>query len=120
MHSSLPTVGEIARRLRVSVHRIEYILRSRQIPPATYAGNLRVFSQDKVELIAAELERIASEDARPATHAESATAIAGTDNVCELCGQHPAEHFRESPPWDGKHVCTPCNESLPNGDENHD
>jgi hypothetical protein len=51
----LPTVGEIARRLGQPVHRIEYVVRSRQIAPAGRAGGLRIFTEDVVEQIAAVL-----------------------------------------------------------------
>jgi len=53
-----PTVGEIARRLSVPVHRIVYVLRSRDIPPAGRAGNARVFRDTDVAVIEAEIRRI--------------------------------------------------------------
>ena len=53
-----PTVGEIARRLEQPLHRIEYVIRSREIQPAGLAGNARVFSDADVERIAHELRRI--------------------------------------------------------------
>jgi hypothetical protein len=52
------TVGEIARRTGSPVHRIEYIIRSRKFRPARIAGNCRIFSDEAVQRIAAELERI--------------------------------------------------------------
>ena len=55
---AMPTVGEIARRLRKPVHRIEYVIRSRAIRPSSLAGNARVFSEADVERIASELRRI--------------------------------------------------------------
>jgi hypothetical protein len=54
----MPTVGEIARRLNESVHRIEYILRTRNIKPTGMAGNARVYADDDVDRIAAELADI--------------------------------------------------------------
>ena len=54
----MPTVGEIARRLGEPVHRIEYILRTRSIRPSGIAGNCRVYAEEDVERIAAELQRI--------------------------------------------------------------
>ncbi len=56
--STLPTVGEIARRHAVAVHRVEYVIRSRTIKPAARAGNSRVFSETQVERIGSELRRI--------------------------------------------------------------
>ncbi len=47
----LLTVGEIAKRLDVSLHRVEYILRSRRIQPAGRAGNARVFSEEDLTAI---------------------------------------------------------------------
>lgn len=61
MHATLPTVGEISRRLDVPLHRIEYVIRSRQIEPVSVAGNSRVFSEQQVQLIASELRRIEAE-----------------------------------------------------------
>ena len=49
---NLPTVGEIARRYGVPVHRVEYIVKSRGILPQARAGNLRVFADDQIERIA--------------------------------------------------------------------
>ena len=54
----VPTVGEIARRLGEPIHRIEYVIRSRDIQPSCRAGNVRVFSDADVELIASVLSRI--------------------------------------------------------------
>ena len=53
-----PTIGEIARRLGVSIHRIEYVIRARGIEPCGRAGNARVFDEATVDLISAELKQI--------------------------------------------------------------
>jgi hypothetical protein len=58
---TLLTVGEIARRLGREVHRVEYVIRSRRILPAGWAGHARVFSDADLEFITAELRRIARE-----------------------------------------------------------
>ncbi len=55
---SMPTIGEIARRLGEPVHRIEYVIRVRRIRPTGWAGNARVFPDEAVEAIAVELQRI--------------------------------------------------------------
>lgn len=55
------TVGEIARRLGQPVHRIEYIILSRKIQPAGWAGHSRVFVDSDLSRIASELRRIAEE-----------------------------------------------------------
>jgi hypothetical protein len=57
----MPTVGEIARRLCEPVHRIEYVLRTRNICPCGVAGNARVYAEEDVERIAAVLRRIDAE-----------------------------------------------------------
>lgn len=56
---TMPTIGEIVRQLAVPVHRVEYVIRARDIRPCGWAGNARVFHQDAVETIAAELQHIA-------------------------------------------------------------
>ncbi len=53
-----PTVGEIARRLGEPLHRVQYVIRSRNIKPAVRAGNLRIFSDPDVRYIESELRRI--------------------------------------------------------------
>ncbi|GMU33231.1 MAG: hypothetical protein AMXMBFR20_11030 [Planctomycetia bacterium] len=51
----LLTVGEIARLLGVELHRVEYIIRARKIKPSGRAGNLRVFLDEDVKHISAEI-----------------------------------------------------------------
>ena len=58
----MPTVGVIARRFDEPVHRIEYIIESRDIRPAGLAGNARVFSEAAVARIAGEPRRNDGED----------------------------------------------------------
>lgn len=55
---SVPTIGEIARRLGVPSHRVEYVIRARGIRPCGWAGNVRVFSDADVERIGDELQHI--------------------------------------------------------------
>ena len=54
----VPTTGEIARRINRPVHRVEYIIRTRHIRPSGRAGNMRIFTEADVQLIAEELRRI--------------------------------------------------------------
>jgi hypothetical protein len=49
----------IAQQQDVPIHRVEYVIRSRRITPAAKAGNARVFSEQDVQHIGAELRRIA-------------------------------------------------------------
>ena len=56
--SAVPTVGSIARRLGEPIHRVEYIIRSRNIQPSGRAGNCRVFTDADIAYIAAEFRRI--------------------------------------------------------------
>ena len=51
------TIGEIAKRLKCPIHKVEYLVSSRNIKPIQRAGNLRVFSEDALETIRRELER---------------------------------------------------------------
>jgi DNA-binding transcriptional MerR regulator len=53
-----PTVGEIARRLNVPIHRIEYVIRARRICAAGKAGNAYIYSDADVDRIASELRRL--------------------------------------------------------------
>jgi hypothetical protein len=72
-----PTVGEIAKRLAEPLHRVEYVIRSRCIQPATRAGNVRIFTEPDVALIAHELRLIdarqkgGADDGPPAWRASS-------------------------------------------------
>ena len=64
MRSSVPaapTVGEIARRLGEPVHRIEYVIRTRELKPVSRAGHAGIFSEGDVQYIASELRRIDEE-----------------------------------------------------------
>ncbi len=58
---SVPTVGEIARRIGCPLHRVEYVIRARRLRPKGRAGNVRVFSEADVKFIAAEIRRIDAE-----------------------------------------------------------
>jgi hypothetical protein len=55
---SLLTVGEIARRLEIQVHRVEYIIKSRKVQPIGWAGHARVFSSASYMHIESELRRM--------------------------------------------------------------
>jgi hypothetical protein len=59
---AMPTTGEIARRLGQPIHRIEYVIRARRLQPSGWAGNARVFCEEAVDQIAAELQRIQERD----------------------------------------------------------
>lgn len=54
----LPTVGTIAKELGVPLHRVEYVIESRNIEPLGMAGNARVFDEAAVVRIRSELARI--------------------------------------------------------------
>lgn len=62
----VPTVGVIAERFGVRVHQVQYVVRTREIHPVGRAGGARIFSEQQVERIAAELRRVAA--ARGETH----------------------------------------------------
>ena len=49
------TTGKIAADLHVPLHRVTYILKSRDIPPAARAGRFRLFDRAAVQRIAVEL-----------------------------------------------------------------
>lgn len=58
MSKTLSTIGVIARRYDVPLHRVEYVIRSRGIHATIRAGNARVFSDSDVERIGKELSEI--------------------------------------------------------------
>ena len=58
---AMPTIGEIARRLGEPIHRVAYVIRSRNIAPAATAGNSRVFTEADVSHIAGEIRHINAE-----------------------------------------------------------
>jgi len=47
----LDTTGRIAERLGVPTYRVSYIVATRNIAPAAYAGNVRLFDREAVALI---------------------------------------------------------------------
>jgi len=57
----LLTVGEIARRIGSPIHRVEYVIGTRNIRPGWLAGNSRVFTDVDLRFIAAEILRIDAE-----------------------------------------------------------
>lgn len=61
---SLDTVGRIAERLGVPLHRVQYVVDRKGIKPTAFAGRLRLFDRAAVARIRHELNAI---DARRAT-----------------------------------------------------
>ena len=56
------TLGEICRRLpQYPQHRIEYVLKTRDVKPSCRAGNLRIYAEHDLAFIASELRRIDEE-----------------------------------------------------------
>ena len=61
---ALATLGTVSQQLGQPLHRIAYILRTRQhIQPTATAGRLRLFNQRTIEQIAKELQTIDSKGA---------------------------------------------------------
>ncbi|TWT35868.1 hypothetical protein KOR34_07640 [Posidoniimonas corsicana] len=52
------TVGDIAAELGEPVHRVQHVLKTRQIKPLRRAGNLRVFNEEAKERVRCELQLI--------------------------------------------------------------
>ena len=52
------TVGEIARRLKCPIHRIEYVIDSRGLKPTAWAGHARIFSESDLQFIESVLHRM--------------------------------------------------------------
>lgn len=55
------TVGAISARLKKPLHKINYVIKTRNIEPYLRAGNLRIFSEADVQHIESELRRIDSD-----------------------------------------------------------
>ena len=53
---SLHTTGQIARQLNEKLHRVEYAIKTRNIPPDCLAGNARLFGEEAIEQIKAALQ----------------------------------------------------------------
>ena len=49
------TVGRLAERLGVPIHRIEYLVRARDIRPVQRAGHLRIYDEQAEETLRKEL-----------------------------------------------------------------
>jgi len=56
----LGTTGLLASELGVSIHQVLYIIKSREIKPAAYAGHIRLYDQEGIALIRHELNAIAA------------------------------------------------------------
>ena len=54
----LLTAGRIAEQLGEPLHRVQYVLRTRQLRASAYAGRLRLFGHGTVDLVRRELAEI--------------------------------------------------------------
>lgn len=54
----LVTTGVIASELGVPIHRVQRVLQTRRIPPAAYAGNVRLFTRHTIARVRYELTAI--------------------------------------------------------------
>lgn len=79
--SRLLTVGEIAERHSQPVHRVEYVIRARNIVPIAWAGNARVFSANAAEQIAEALR--GSTEQRPSETDPSSAGDGGNPEVAQ-------------------------------------
>ena len=52
------TTGEIARRLNVPIHRVDYLIKSRDIHPTERAGHLRIFDTAALNTFRREIEGV--------------------------------------------------------------
>jgi predicted transcriptional regulator len=58
MEAIMNTIGVIAQRLGVPIHKVEYAIRSQQIKAESKAGIAKVYSDDQVEQISRALDKI--------------------------------------------------------------
>ena len=61
LSSQIASLGEIAERLNVPIHRVEYVIRSRQIKPALVVGGRHIYSEAQIQRISSEIRRIDEE-----------------------------------------------------------
>lgn len=52
------TIGHIAARCGVPIHRVEYVVKTRDIRPACRAGLARIFDESAADRIESEIRRI--------------------------------------------------------------
>ena len=57
-HADMFTIGQMVKRLKYPIHRIEYVIASRRIEPVRRAGAARLFAAADVAAVAKELKRI--------------------------------------------------------------
>lgn len=62
----LLTVGEIAARLHVPIHRVQYVVRVRGVSAAALAGRTRLFDNDALARVRHEIEAMAARAAASA------------------------------------------------------
>lgn len=60
------TASQIADQLGVRLHQVQYLIKSRRIQSIARAGNIRLFDQAAIEVIAADVRRAA--DRREVRH----------------------------------------------------
>jgi len=67
--ATLLSIGDIAQRLGIPNHRVEYIIKTRRIDPVGRVGHMRAFPENAVARIKIELDRIreTAEELRTAT-----------------------------------------------------
>lgn len=61
MIASLHTIGQLADMNDVAIHRIEYIVKARNIPHVARAGHYRLFDDAAAARVARELEKVGAE-----------------------------------------------------------
>lgn len=59
-HLELLTLGQVAERLNVSIHRVKYAIEQSRIAPTARVGILRVWSEQALPRIQTALNRIAA------------------------------------------------------------
>lgn len=59
LNPKLLTLGQLAKRLNVSIHQLKYAIEQNNIEPVTRVGIIRVWSEENIPLIESALRRIA-------------------------------------------------------------
>ncbi len=83
------TVGELARRAGVPVHRVTYVIETRGILPVGRAGHARVFSAAAADQVLTTLSQMAAERSAVSTQTYKRVAavpsVGGADTSTSLC-----------------------------------
>jgi DNA-binding transcriptional MerR regulator len=65
MATKLLTVGDLVKLTGLPIHKVEYLLSSRNITPTQRAGRFRLYGPDTVERIKCEVQKMSGAQKKP-------------------------------------------------------